>query len=171
MRVRLTGQQFGRCLSHALGTIASLQPPVVQEELQQRQVIGAQVPPEEEVTPKPAVEVLHQRTGPNRPPGQRGHCRLDVVEPAAKSPSYDRFLSPAPRVVLVARQDAEELPEQPCGDLELLPQQLQLLIESASEGEAVVSLVLQPSAGWPQPMRTQRRTALQFGPHEVVQRA
>src|SRR3954464_6380776 len=48
MRVRPTGQQLGRCLSHALGTITTLQPPVVQEELQQRQVIRAQVPPEEE---------------------------------------------------------------------------------------------------------------------------
>ena len=112
MRVRLPGQELGRCLSHALGTITSLQPPVVQEELQQRQVIRAQVSPEEEVTPKPAVEVLHQRTGPDRPFGQRGHRRLDLVEPTAKSLSDGRFLGPAPRVALVACQDAEELPKQ-----------------------------------------------------------
>ena len=58
MRVRLTGQQFGRRLSHPLGTITAFQPPVVQDELQQRQVIRAQVAPEEEIAPKPAVEVL-----------------------------------------------------------------------------------------------------------------
>src|SRR5262245_40044306 len=52
MRVRLTGQQLGRGLAHPLGTITPLQRPVIQEELQQRQVIFAQVPPEEEVTPQ-----------------------------------------------------------------------------------------------------------------------
>src|SRR5256885_1388615 len=111
MRVRPTGQQLGWCLPHALGTLASLQPPVVQEELQQRQVIRAQVPPEEEVTPKPAVEVLHQRTGPDRPLGQRDHRGLDLVEPTAKSLADGRFLGPAPWVALVACQDAEESPE------------------------------------------------------------
>src|ERR1700674_1182723 len=134
MRVRLTGQQLGRCLSHALGTLTSLQPPVIQEELQQRQVIRAQVPPEEEVTPKPTVEVLHQRTGPDRALGQRGHCGLDLVEPTAKSLAYGCFLGPAPRGALAACQNAEKSPEQFCGYLELLPQQLQLLIEHQREG-------------------------------------
>src|SRR4051794_33127239 len=135
MRVRPTGQQLGRCLAHALATITPLQLPVVQEELQQRQVIRAQVPPEEEVTPKPAVEVLHQRTGPDRALCQRSHCDLDLVEPTTESFADGRFLSPAPWVALVARQDTEELPEQLRGYLELLPQHLQLLVECAREGQ------------------------------------
>ena len=91
------------------------------------------------------------------------------MEPTAKSLADGRFLGPAPRVALVACQDAEESPEQFGGYLELLPQQLQLLVEHAREGQQVVPLVLQLPADRPHPMGAQRRTALQFGHHEVVQ--
>src|SRR4051794_12919415 len=85
MRVRLTGQPLGRGLAHALGTIASLPPPMVQEGWQRRPVIRAQGPPEEEVAPKPAVEVLHRRTGPDRPRGQCAPRGLDLVGPTAEA--------------------------------------------------------------------------------------
>src|SRR5208337_1539199 len=42
-------------------------PAVVQEELKQRQVVLAQLPPQEEVAAQPAVEVLDQTAGPHHP--------------------------------------------------------------------------------------------------------
>ena len=56
--VCLPGESLGRGLPHAIGTITSLQTPVVQEELQQRQVVRAELSPQEEVAAEPAVEVF-----------------------------------------------------------------------------------------------------------------
>src|SRR4051794_35800482 len=52
MRVRLPGQELGRGLTHALGAIAALQPAVVQVELQQGQIVRAQVAAKEKVGSK-----------------------------------------------------------------------------------------------------------------------
>src|SRR3954469_3110594 len=61
--VRLTRQQLRRALSHAVAVLAPEIPAVVQEEPEQRQVVLTQVPPQEEVAPQAAVEVLHQAAG------------------------------------------------------------------------------------------------------------
>src|SRR5437867_527808 len=58
VRVGLARQQFGGTFPLPLGMLPAQEPPMVQEELHQRQGITAHVPPEEEITPQPAVEVL-----------------------------------------------------------------------------------------------------------------
>ena len=63
MQVRLTTEQFGRAFADSLGSITACVPVMVQEETQQIQILIADVPPEEEVVPQAAIEVLHQRTG------------------------------------------------------------------------------------------------------------
>src|SRR5208337_4968723 len=114
---------------------------MVQEELQQCQVVRAEVSSQEEIAAESAVEVLHQRAGPDRPGGQLSHRGLDLVEPTAKSLLESCVLGPASRVALVARHGPEDLPGQVRGDLELLPEPLQLLVKHASEGQQVVPLV------------------------------
>ncbi len=116
---------------------------MVQEELRQRQVVRAEVSPQEEVAAEPAVEVLHQRTSPDRPSGQLNHRSLDVVESTAKLLLEGRVLAPAPWVALVTRNSPKELAEQFHGDLELPPKPLQFLVEHACEGQQVISLILE----------------------------
>ena len=49
MSMRLTRQQLGRTLADSTGVFTAQIPAVVQEELKQRQVVLAQLPPQEEV--------------------------------------------------------------------------------------------------------------------------
>ena len=51
VRVGLTRQQLCRALPHTLGMLAPHEPPMVQEELQQSQVVGPQMTAQEEVVP------------------------------------------------------------------------------------------------------------------------
>ena len=56
---------------------------MVQEELQQRQVVLAQLPPQEEVAAQPAVEVLDPTAGPHNPIGELLHLGTHAVITAA----------------------------------------------------------------------------------------
>src|ERR1019366_6524318 len=62
------GQQLGRAFAGSFGALASWETAVVQEELQQSQVVSAQMAPQEEVAPQAAVDILDQGTGPHRAP-------------------------------------------------------------------------------------------------------
>ena len=70
VRVRLTRQQLRGALPHSAGVLAPQVPAVVQEELEQRQIILPQLPPQVEVVPRPAVEALDDAAGPHDPIGQ-----------------------------------------------------------------------------------------------------
>ena len=61
MSVRLTRQQLGGTLADSTGVFTPQVPVVIQEELKQRQVVLAQLPPQQEVDAQPAVEVLDAR--------------------------------------------------------------------------------------------------------------
>ena len=63
MRVAVTTEQFGRTLANSLQSIAACISVVVEEETQEIQIVLADVPPQEEVIPQAAIEVLDQRTG------------------------------------------------------------------------------------------------------------
>ena len=63
MRVGMTAEQFGRTFADALRSIAACVSVVVEEETQQIQIVIADVPPQEEVVPQAAIEILDQRAG------------------------------------------------------------------------------------------------------------
>ncbi len=63
MRVGVTTEQFGRTFADSLRSITACISAVVEEETQQIQIVIADVPPQEEVVPQAAIEVLYQRTG------------------------------------------------------------------------------------------------------------
>ena len=77
--MRLTRQQLGRTLADSTGVFTAQVPAVVQEELKQRQVVLAQLPPQEEVAAQPAVEVLDQTAGPHHPIGELLHLGTHAV--------------------------------------------------------------------------------------------
>src|SRR6266478_1035440 len=68
VRVRLARQQFPGALVYPVGMLAPQEPPVIEEELQQLQVVCSQVPPQRDVVPQPAVQVLHHTTGAHQLP-------------------------------------------------------------------------------------------------------
>ena len=61
VRVRPTGQQFGRALAHATRAAAAQERAMVEEELQQAQAALAQAAALEEVLAQPRVQGLHRR--------------------------------------------------------------------------------------------------------------
>ena len=63
MPVSVAIEQFGRTFANSLRSITACIAAVVEEETQQIQIVIADVPPQEEVVPQAAIEVLYQRTG------------------------------------------------------------------------------------------------------------
>ena len=63
MSVGAATEQFGRTFADSLRSITACISVVVEEETQQIQIVIADVPPQEEVVPQAAIEVLYQRTG------------------------------------------------------------------------------------------------------------
>jgi hypothetical protein len=59
MSVAVTTEQFGRTFADSLRSITACISVVVKEETQQIQIVIANVPPQEEVVPQAAVEVLY----------------------------------------------------------------------------------------------------------------
>ena len=84
MRVGLAGEKFGRAFASALGAFAPVEAAVVEEELEQGQVVGAEVAAEGEVVPQPAVEVLDEGTGPDGAVGEFTDGLVKVVETLLK---------------------------------------------------------------------------------------
>ena len=62
MRVWLSGQEFCWAFAYALGSFASHEHPVVQEETQQVQIALTQISSQKEVVAQAAVEVFDQGT-------------------------------------------------------------------------------------------------------------
>ena len=100
---------------------------------------------------------------------KRGNRKLNGMKPAPELFSHGLLLGPAPWVALVVRQRAEEASHLFRGNLELLSQLLQILIEPTCEGEEVIPLVLQSAADRLQAMRAFRRASPQLGHYKVVQ--
>ena len=65
MWVTLSAEHFDWTFLHPLGLFAAWEAAVVEEELEQGQVIVAQMPTQEEIPTQPTVEVLDQRTRSN----------------------------------------------------------------------------------------------------------
>ena len=81
------------------------------------------------------------------------------------------FLGPAPGVTLVTRLRLEHASCEFCGNLQLLSELLEILIEPACEGEEIVALILQSAADRLDPVGAFRGTGLQLGHHKVIQLA
>ena len=63
VRMRASGEQFGRTLANPFRFFATLELAMVQEESQQVQITLAQLASQEEVGPQAAVEVFNEGTG------------------------------------------------------------------------------------------------------------
>ena len=96
MSVRLTRQQLRGAFPDSTGVFTTQVPAVVQEELQQRQVVLPQLPPQEEVGPQPAVEVLDQTAGPHNPSGELLHVSTHSVITPLQRRSQGRLTTPPP---------------------------------------------------------------------------
>src|ERR1700676_405642 len=84
---------------------------VVEEELEQGQVIVAQVPAEEEVPPQPTVQVLGQRTRPDRPPAEGLEFFGERVIVPAEALPEGRVWGPSAGALDGQVDDGEEFPD------------------------------------------------------------
>src|SRR3954452_14769810 len=112
--VRLARQQLRGALPHSLGVFAPEIATVVQEVLEQHQVVLPQLAPQEEVIPKPAVEVLNQAAGANHMSRQLLDVGTHPVITPSQRLSQRRFARPAPPVARRQRlhlQDRARSPE------------------------------------------------------------
>src|SRR5205814_2433674 len=108
---------------------------MVEEELQQGQIVAADMTAQEEVIPQPAVEIFDDGTGSNR-----GTCQVlerlpqGVITPAESLPS-DGLALPALRLIGIDQLPMEELPDQRFGEFKVLSQGGQVPVQPNREGE------------------------------------
>ena len=131
MRVRLAGEQFGGAFADTFGAFAAVEAAVVEEELEQGQVVGAELSAEGEVVPQPAVEVLDQGTGADGALGQFADGFVEVVETLLELLAEFGRALPAARVGVAQVLATQQLAERRDGDLE----------SSGEFGEFAVELV------------------------------
>src|SRR4051794_30434116 len=96
--VTLPRQQLRRALPFTLRTLASQETTVIQKELQQGQVVRAQLPPREEIVPQTTIEVLHHAAGTHHQSRHRCHrLTYRVATPPQRLPQR-RLTRPTPYV-------------------------------------------------------------------------
>src|SRR5712692_926073 len=144
---------------------------MVEKELQQHQVVGAELSAQEEVVTQSAVEVLDDRTGADDVLGQVAHGFLEGVEAVAELLAQRRFFWPTSRLAFVQGQQVEQFADDGHGDLELGGQVGQVLVELGGEGQELVVVVFQERAQGIEAMGTKRCPRLQFGEDEIGQSA
>jgi len=84
MRVGVTPEQFGRTFADSLRSITACISVLVEEETQQIQIVIADVPPQEEVVPQAAIEILDQRAGARYVGHRLDYSGFDPMVPLAK---------------------------------------------------------------------------------------
>src|SRR5260370_26977549 len=131
----LPAQQFGRAFVDAFGMVAALEAAMVEKELQQGQVVWAQVSAQEEVAAQSPIDVLDDRTGAYDMVRHVTHGFAQVVEMVAEFLPQRRFLLPAQRLTAVAGLQVKQLPDDVDGDLELGGQVFQVAVELSGEGQ------------------------------------
>ena len=84
MRVGVTTEQFGRTFADSLRSITACISMVVEEQTQQIQIVIADVPPQEEIVPQAAIEVLYQRAGARHVRHRLDYGSFDPMVPLAE---------------------------------------------------------------------------------------
>ena len=131
---------------------------MVEKELQQDQVVGAELSAQEEVTAQSAVDVLDDRTGADDVLGQLTHGCLELVEARAELLTQRRFFLPTSWLAFVQSQKVEQFADAGHGDLEIGGELGQIFIELGGEGQELRAVIFQERAQRVQAMRTEGRT-------------
>src|SRR5689334_20618240 len=90
--------------------LAAEQTAMVEEELQHLQVVGPEVPAQEEVLAQPAVDILDDRTGPYRLAVNRRYRHAQVVKPPAELLPQGGLHRSTARIVHVPRLEVQQRP-------------------------------------------------------------
>ena len=127
-------EKFGGTFADTFGAFAAVEAAVVEEELEQGQVVGAEVAAEGEVVPQPAVEVLDQGTGADGALGQCVDGLVEVVETLLELLAEFGLALPAARVDVAQVLATQQFAEGSDRDLE----------SSGEFGEIAVELLVPP---------------------------
>ena len=143
MRLGFARQEFRGAFADGLVAGAAHESMVVQEEPQEVEVLVPEMPAQEEVVSKAAVEVLYNRTRSWCIGHRIEDCGLDVVKRSSQLPAKLRLAFPVARLLLVQTMQLADRVNEIDGDVEPPGDVGQLPVEDCGEGEDVVALVLE----------------------------
>jgi len=169
MRMLVAGHKFRRAFSHAMPVLASHEGPVIEEESQQIQILGANDLAKREVVAQAAVEILDHGTC------SWGACQgfddslLDVMKVAFELAADLGFPFPARGVGLVDAFHLSELLDCLDRDVELGANLDELIIEQLGEGKEVIPLVFEAASHRADAMLAEGLECGELGKHEAVE--
>lgn len=108
MGVLLAVEKLGRTFVLAFGMLAARKAPMVEEELQQAQIVRAELATQEEVTAQAAIDVLDHRTGAHDLVGQILQRLTKAPEARAELAAQGGFLLPTPGLTWVQNLHVEQ---------------------------------------------------------------
>ena len=163
----LARQQLRRTFVHAFGMLAAQEAAMVEKELQQDQVLGAELSAQEEISAQATVDVLDDRTGANNAVSQVVHGSLKVVKLVAELLAQRRFFLPTERLVLVEGLEIEHFADDGHGNRKLGGEVGQVLVKLGRESQELLAMVFQEAAHGAEAMRAKRFASLEFGEDEA----
>src|SRR5271165_6671941 len=116
---------------------------MIEKELQQLQVTGADFPTQEEVASQSAVDVLDDRTGADDLRAQARHGLFQSMETAMQAFLQPRLLVPIQRLALVQRLQVKQFADDGHRHLELDGEISQVPIQLPSESQEFVAVILE----------------------------
>ena len=144
---------------------------MVEEELKQSEVVGAEMAAKKKIAPQATVEILDQGTGSNRPCPHLVNRFTNLEEPAPQLWTENCLLLVAPGVARITGKHLEHPAQQLRRALKLTCQPIQVFVDLLREGEKLLPAVLQQPMDRLELSRAQLHAGLKFGHHEVVQHA
>lgn len=169
MRVGLAGKEFGRTFSDAVGAFAAVEAMVVEIELEQGQVVGAEVSSEGEVGAQTTVEIFDQGAGPDGAVGHFADSFADVVEAVMELLAELGLTLPAAWVGVAQVLQTQEFAERALGDLKAGSEFGEVGVEFVGEAEQLVAMVVEEGAERVEAIRTKRSAFAQLCDDEVEQ--
>ena len=169
MRVGLAGQELCRTFADTIGAFAAIEAMVVEIELEQVQVIGAEVSAEGEVVSQTTVEVLDEGTGAYVAVGDIADGFVDVVEAVVELLAEFGLALPAAWVGVAELLQTQEFAERVLGDLKARGEFGEVGVELVGEAEQLVAMVAQEGAERVEAIRAQRGALAQLGDDEIEQ--
>src|ERR1700693_2789513 len=139
--MRPARQEFGGAFADPLGVLAAQKTAMVEEKLEQGQIVFAEVAAQKEVISQPTVEILDDRTGPNRGTRQLLERLPQGVITCAQSLAKNGLTLPALRLIGIDQLPMEELSDQCFGDFKALCQGSQVPVQLNCEGEHFFPMV------------------------------
>jgi hypothetical protein len=169
MSVGVATEQFGRTFADSLRSITACVSVVVEEETQQIQIVIADVPPQEEVVPQAAIEVLYQRTGARHLGHRLDHGSFDPMVSLAEYVLEFFSTLPIGSLPFVLSLQFTDFVYKIEFYIEAFCHLDKAIIQDTCKAQQMITVILEHYTNRTNPMRTLRLQAMQLLNNEVVE--